>query len=364
MKRFIFIILIFIPASVFSEEKLNVGVVTVLSGDLSVLGDNAQKTYEVYRDLYPDPRVKVQFEDAMVSSTDGYRAYQKLINYENVDIIIAVCTSNATMAALSLFNGKKVPVISVSTGGENIDGASEFLFRIGNSDILNGIQQSEHFLSKNITKLSVITEQTEYTEDITEHFLKHFKANGGNVLTYDEFLPGAVDFKSIILKMIRKNPQAVFIPTQTGTALGLFLRQWSQLFPSSNAEIHTTFVAGPNMHAHKIAGPLIVGVYYMEPLYSHENARRKRLFEAFKERFGHEPVVGFHSAGFADSLDLISMYLDTHDSFDEKNFRDFLHGVNDYDGMLGKIDLDEQGNSSIGFRIKRIDQSLIEEGKN
>jgi len=342
----------------YAEKPVRVGIATILSGDLSVLGDNAAKSAEAYFSLFPNPRIELVFEDTRLSSAEGLRAYQSLVNREGVDLLIGICTSNATMAAVSLFHSQKVPLISVSTGGSNIDNAGDFVFRIGNSDSLNGIQQAEYFAAAGLKRVAVLMEQTEYTHDITRFFLQRFKELGGDVVFNEEFSPGTVDFRTISARIRRHAPDAIFMPTQTGSALGVFLRQWSQQAGGLLPEIHTTFVAAPNREAHEVAGSLIVGVYYMEPVYSEVNERRVRLFEAYEKLFDHGPTVPFQTAGLADTLDLLSKYLEQHDHFEEQSFRRFLLSVKEYDGMLGTLTFDDKGNTAVGFRVTRITENI------
>jgi branched-chain amino acid transport system substrate-binding protein len=352
--------LLTVPAISQAQDRVKVGIATILSGDLAVVGDNIQKSVKIYDELYPNQKIEILFEDARLGSSDGLRAYQKLISSEKVNLTIAACTSNGTMAATSLFNASKTPVISVSTGGSNIDRAGEFVFRIGNSDSLNGIEQATYFVDHGITRVAVLTEQTEYTQDITRFFVPRFTELGGTLVFNEEFVPGTDDFRTMLVKLRQSKPQAIFIPTQTGTALGVILKQWHQLAPDSRVEIHTTFVAGPNRDAHQVAGELIVGVFYMEPTFSETNDRRKRFFAKYRELFGSEPAVPFHTAGLADTLDLLSKYLETHTKFEQESFRKFLLSIKDYDGMLGKLTFDKDGNTVIGFRIKRIEHNLID----
>jgi branched-chain amino acid transport system substrate-binding protein len=346
------------------QGHAKVGIATILSGDLAVVGDNIRKSVQTYQELHPKRNLEILFEDARLGSSDGLRAYRKLISVDKVDIAIAACTSNGTMAASPLFTASRIPVISVSTGGSNIDKAGEFVFRIGNSDSLNGTEQAEYFNKRGIRRVAVVTEQTEYTQDITRFFAPRFTELGGEVIFNQEFIPGTDDFRAILVKLRALNPEAIFIPTQTGTALGIILKQWHQLAPDSRAEIHTTFVAGPNRDAHQVAGNLIVGVLYMEPTFSESNERRKRFFAKYRELFGTEPAIPFHTAGLVDTLDLVSKYLDTHAKFEQDSFRTFLLSIKDYDGMLGNISFDKDGNTAIGFRIKRIERNLLDAESN
>lgn len=340
-----------------ADKPVKVGIATILSGDLAVVGDSIRKSVEAYQELFPYPRLEFVYEDARLSSQEGLQAYRRLINVTGVDLVIAACTSNGTMAGISLFEQTKTPVISVSTGGSNIDRAGDFVFRIGNSDSLNGIQQADYFLQNKLTRVAMLTEQTEYTQDIARFFRDRFHGQGGTLALDEEFLPGTSDFRTIATRIREAAPDAIFIPAQTGTALGIFLRQWHKAKGKVNVPVHTTFVAGPNRDAHAAAGAHIVGVHYMDPAFSEANERRKQLFLTYKRLFG---TIPFHTAGIADTLNLVSQYLKENPRFDQETFRSFLLNVRHYDGMLGELTFDEHGNTAIGFRMMRVEKSLVD----
>ena len=205
---------------------VKVGVATVLSGDLGVIGRNVVATVETYRTHHLRHPIDFVYEDAKLSSADGLNAYQKLISADGAGVIIGACSSNGTMAAKALINGTRTPVITVSTGGTNIDRAGRYIFRIGNSDTLNGWQEADLFLSQKRNRVALLTEETEYTQDIAQAFRQRFTTGGGEIVFDQNFLPGTTDFRTEITLMKSAKPQAILMPTQTGTALGIFLSQW------------------------------------------------------------------------------------------------------------------------------------------
>jgi len=358
-------ILVFVITSpCFADENrppIKVGVVSILTGDLSVIGDNVVPTVKTYEKNYLRHNIKFSYEDAKLSSVDGLKAYQRLINAEKVDLIIGACTSNGTMAATALINSSKTPTITIVTGGQNIDKAGPYIFRVGNSDTLNGYQEAEVFIKAGQKNIALLAEQTEYTQDIAKAFREKFRELGGNLVFDKDFVPGTSDFRTEVSLIKKSNPAGIFMPTQTGTALGIFLKQWHEQGGTREMPIHTTFVAAPNPDAHAVAGELLEGVYYMAPVYDKENSRLGTFVKQYFELAGHNPQIMFHTAGTVDVLDLLQAYLDQHSSFSREGFKDYLlTKVKNYSGMMGNYSFDAEGNADLGFSLTTISKEDLQ----
>ncbi len=352
VRQILLLLLVFCAAPVFADtdQEITVGVATVLTGDAAIIGSNIEKTIDTYKKRYLRHPIRFVFEDAKKSSTDGLAAYRKLIDTDHVSMVIGGTTSNGTIAGAPLLNRSKTVLITPLTGGSNIDKAGEYIFRIGNSDILNGQQQAELLISRSLKNVALLTEQTEYTTDIAKYFRQKMREKGGRIVLDEEFLPDSTDFRSLILKIRSTKPQALFISTQTGLAFGLFIKQLHELFGAQEIEIHTNFVAVDNPDARVAAGDLIYGVHYMAPAYDKLNPKLIRFIQEFNNDHGAEPAITFHTAGTIDSLDMLQLYLDENHTFDRAGFHDFLLAkIRNYKGLMGVYSFDADGNADIGF---------------
>lgn len=346
-----------------ADERVVVGVPGVLTGDLAVMGDNIKKTIQTYQRHYLRHPVQFVFEDAKKSGAEGLSAYKKLIEVDRADMLIGGSVSNGTMAAAALINQSKTVMITPLTGGSNVDNAGEYIFRIGNSDILNATQQADLFLERGIKNVALFTEQTEYTQDIAQHFREYFTKRGGNIVFDEDFLPDLPSFRSTILRLKSRKPQAVFMSTQTGLAFGIFIKEYRQIAPGTEAEIHTNFVAACNPDAFKAAGAALDGVRYLSPYYDRSDARLQKFFEEFERDHGSQPAIPMHSAGTFDSLELLQSYLDKAGSYSSEGFHDYLlREVKTYKGLMGLYSFDSRGNADIGFSpyvLKVADQKVL-----
>ncbi len=331
-------------------QSVKVGVATILSGDFATLGENIANTVESYRRHYLRHNIEFVYEDAGKDSLGGLRAYQKLINIDRVQMLIGGTTSNGTIAAKSLINQSKTPLITPLTGGANIDQAGPYIFRLGNSDVLNGSEQAEALLTQGIRNVALYTEETEYTQDMAKFFRERFVQKGGELVYDQSFSPDKTDFRSEITVIKNRKAEALFIPTQTGLALGIFLRQLSEQGGLGLAQIHTSFVAAANPDAYKAASKAIYGVQYMAPKYEQENPKLKEFFALYRQDHGQDPAIAFHTAGTVDALNMLQDYLDTHSTFDPEDYSEYLlQNVKNYHGLMGTYSFDSEGNADTGF---------------
>jgi ABC-type branched-subunit amino acid transport system substrate-binding protein len=333
-------------------NPVKIGVPTVLSGDFANLGQNIVWTVETYKKHMLRHPLVFEFEDARISSQDGLQAYQTLINLKHVDVLIGATSSNGTVAGSALINSSHTVMLSPVTGGTSVDNAGEYIFRIGNSDLLSGVQEAELLLSKKLLNIALLTEQTEHTEDVIGAFKHKFS---GKLLYDDTFAPGTTDFKTQISLILRAKPQAIFMATQTGIPLALFLQQLKQL-GGFKGEIHTTFDAAINADAKKMAGDLLKGIYYMAPVLEENNPLLQNFVQLYKSDHNQTPSILFHTAGTVDALNMLQDYLDHAKSFSKEDFKNYLLAhIRNYKGLMGNYSFDDQGNSDMGFRPARIE---------
>lgn len=343
------------------EGETRVGLGAILSTDLSVYGKSDVEAARLYLNQFGRHEIKLLVEDTGLTSSDGLTAYRKLTAVDKAQIVIAAGTTNGILSISSRLQDEGIPILMASTGGSNVDRAGPLVFRVGNSDVLNGLEQAELFIKLGFVKVALLSEQTEYTTDISSIFRKRFMELGGELVMDQEFSPGTNDFRSFAALIHRHNPQAVFIPTQTGISLGIFLKQLSGMVSDREFEIHTTMVVAPNIDAHKIAGDAMLGVRYLDPNYGKDSSKFVSFLSEYKKEYGHSISVPFHAASVLDSLELVQLFLNRYRVFETTKFKYFLeHELKDYCGFMGCFSLDKDGNSNLGFHPAVVEKVITE----
>ena len=114
-------------------------------------------------------------------SGQGLTAVKKLVEVDGAQAVIGGTCSDDTMAAAPYVNENRIVYLTPVTGGSNVDGAGEYVFRIGNSDVLAGENPATDLIVRfNVTSAATVTEQREYTIDIRDNFKRKYASLGGN----------------------------------------------------------------------------------------------------------------------------------------------------------------------------------------
>lgn len=346
------------PSVPVSTEPIRIGIATILSGDIAAFGENLVNVAKMQVDEINQKggvdgrKIELIIEDAKCDSKTGLSAIQKLVNMDKVEYIIGGMCSNGILAAAPVVNDNKVVFLTPSTGGKNIDEAGEYIFRIGNSDLLVGRDIAGTMAKLGYKKVGVVAEATEYTIDIKNSFTKKANELGLDVAVTEEFQPNTTDFRTVTAKIKSENLDAILIASQTGISGGNFIKQLSNI--GAKAQIFSDFLLVFNGDVKKIVGSLD-GIYYADPSFGEDNSQVGAFFKAYEEKYKIKPLAPYFSAGTYDSINIILDAIRETKKDDSVSVHDWiLKNVKNYSGFMGNITLDEKGNSNAGFSIKII----------
>ena len=352
------IVVLFILLFIFSlnkptEDKVKVGIMTLTTGDLAFLGQNiVDSAILAKEELGLEDKIEFVIGDVgrLSGGSETISAYRKLVDIDNVEIIIDGMSSDGTMAVAPNLDRDKVLMITPLTGGENIDNAADYLFRNGPSDIAAGKNpEKDIYETFGFKRVALITDNAEYTLDISKHFRSEFKGE----IVFDEIItPDLKDYRTGISKIQSKDIDAIVINTATGMSAAYILKE---LYEIGNTEpIFTNFLAF-NDNTLAIAGiDAVEGIYVYNPEFDETSELTKDFFEKYNTKYGKNPAIPFHSTGTYDVVKMIGEAIDAGLSTGEEIHDYLLENIQDWQGMNGIVSLDEKGNAQTGFVLRVI----------
>lgn len=210
-----------------SSGPIKVGVIGPFSGFESFIGPDILKGVQVAADQINanggilGRQVKVVTEDTAGDAVDAVPALRKLINVDQVNLIIGPSSIEAE-AALPILQQSKIPDIIVG-GTSQLDNLnSKYIFRSTPSDNLLGVSMAYYAIQKGYTKAAVVFGTNESAQTLKAPVEDAFKRHGGSIVADVNLVPDQSSYRSEIEQIYAAKPQVVFTQVDAQTAATLF----------------------------------------------------------------------------------------------------------------------------------------------
>jgi branched-chain amino acid transport system substrate-binding protein len=371
MKRILlFIVSIWLLASCSSDKtEFRVGVLTPLTSvDGSTYGEATQRGIELAAEFlernkdFSDLSIKIVYEDTKFSSTVANSALEKLVTFDNVNIIIGPFSSSVVQAVSSKANEYQVPVISASATADYLKEAGEYIFRNVPTNLKQGSLMAEYCISTLGIKEDIVVYylNNEYGISCSKSFINTIENNGGKITLVEQFTPRTTDFRTTLLKIKNLNPKFIYIPDHYDEA-GLLLKQAKEL------GLNTIFAGGDGSYSPKLAEIAGSGSedFLMTLMFVDKNSNEFNEFEKlYINKYGESPDV--YSAYAYDAFLMVAhLYNEMLDAEIEINKQTILKHLNsfEYKGITGITKFDEFGEVNKEFSIYKLNNRIFKQIK-
>lgn len=341
---------------------ITVGFVGPLTGDAASYGEPISNAVRIAVDEINrsggvnGKMVSVIYEDGKCTGKDAVNAAQKLVNVDNVSMIIGGVCSGETLAMLPVTEGSGVVVLSPSSSSPDLTGAGTYFFRNNPSDESGGAFIADLILQDH-KRVAVISENTDYAQALRKVFVNHIERNGGTIVADESFVPETGDFRSIITKIKAGNPDAVFVNPQVEIAGGTIIRQIRELGIESQL-YGSNILSGAK--AVEIAGEHGEGLLLFDsPGLSPDNPKAAAFLEQYLRRYGDLSIEFYLGAAY-DAMYLFADAVAKTGSMESAAVRGHLDGVRGFSGVIGTYSFDDNGDVvGIGHTVKKIENGSV-----
>lgn len=273
------------------------------------------------------------------------------MNEKQVKYLIAGACSSEYLAAAPIAQQKQVISFSGSATSPKISELGKYVFRTTPSDALAGKAAAAYARKGWEAKTAaVIWEDSEYPQALRSVFVEEFSRLGGTITVDESFDTGATDFSDIVAKL-RKNPSdVIYILPQTPTPGILLVSAIQQAHVSSKLLTAEVLLIRDTVAKQ---GNLLEGVTGLELLFDEARPKTSAFFRGYKQEYGLDVTDPAYMAGFYDILYLIRQaHQAAADDPDTVSQR--LYDTKDWEGALGKITFDSNGDPNLSFAIRTI----------
>lgn len=321
------------------EEKIVIGALYPLTGGLSQYGEVAQKSAQLaVNDINSNggingKKLEIDFQDHQCNSQTALSLFTQMNSVKNIKIFSSVACSGTALSIAPILNNSAI-LIGVITTTPKLTGVSPYFFRNWASDDKEAKIISEEIKKRNLTKLAIIYEETDYAKGLKLSIEKYLN-NSRVVIVSESFTSDSNDLRTPLTKLKAEKPDAIFLSPQTVTTGDKIIKQLEEIdFKPKLILINDNIVKSWTLiQTYNKTLNDAIGADYVPNLVKSEEFIKK-----YKETYGidcPQPNVG---ATIYDTINLISLAIKEKGNNPVK-VKEYLSNIN-YNGISGNISFD------------------------
>lgn len=332
-------------------DTLRIGALLPLSGKNAVYGIEIQNAIELAREEINSAggingkSLEVVYEDDQADPALGTIGMQKLVNVDQVPVVLGSWASGVVVATAPIAEQNHVIVMAVAIS-PSITDAGDYIFRTEPSATFYIAKSVELLKNLNISTAAVIFVNNEFGRALKDVFISDFESMGGEVLTIEAYAQGDTDFRSQLLKIKSTNPELIFIPGYQDTID--VIKQIKELGIESRILASPTFESKSSIEKlGEIAEEVIYPYHFVA---GRGDPKAQHYEQAYLAKYGI-PTGGFAPITY-DATYIIANALKKCEK-DTECIKQELYAT-EYYGVIGKITFDEKGDPYVPIIMKTV----------
>ncbi len=338
------------------QEVIRIGVIAPLTGPLADLGESVRNSIELNHAKNAPARIEVKFEDdRSCNPAEAATAANKLINVDNVSVLITVCSSS-TLAAVPIAESHKITVVSPVAATPLLTNKSAYVFRISASSVLSSQEAAKLAANLGFRKAAIIYEQNDYPVGWKNSFRATFESLNGTVVEEEAFSSGETDFRTYLTKAREKKPDLLLVTVLSPLAGSNIVKQARELNISAQ-------IIGNEILAYQAFLKNSIGysedVYASVYKYNPDSAEFRQFIRDYSNMFGKNVTEEIYGALGYDAYTLVLDALKTCSNRD--CIKDYFDSAinKEIKGISGKFYINEEHDGIREFEIRKIENGKI-----
>lgn len=343
------------------DDKIKVGILAPLTGDVSVYGVAASNGAKMAIDEVNKKggvlgkQIEYLIEDEEGDATKAVNAYNKLVG-QGIVALIGDVTSKPTMSVAQKSVKDNMPIVTPTATAAEVTSYGKNTFRACFLDPYQGEILASYASEKLSAKTAAVLYDSsdDYSIGIAESFKKKAAEYGIEVVAYEAFGKGDQDFKSQLTKIGDKKPDVLCVPSYYNT-IALIASQ------AKDIGVTATFLGGDGWDG--VLGALADGkkntvdnAVFSNHYYSADTDETvSNFFKNYKDLYGTEPN-SFAALGYDAAMIVIKAIEKAGNT--EKDAIIKALGETNYNGVTGNITY-----AGTGDPVKTVTMIKIVDGK-
>ncbi len=329
------------------EESIKIGWMGPVTGQSAVLGMDSVTAAEMAVEKINSEggvlgkQLELVVEDDKYDTAQAMSSYQKLVNVNNIDFILA-STYSGVIALAPSAKRDQVLLLDPLDCSEEIIGLNENVFCLATES--KGIAQviSEEALKRKYKTVGILFFNSDTFMPLMKRYSTEIlEANEVQVFS-DAHAVGTKDFKTVLIKMMDENVEALFLLGYDET--GIIMKQARAL--GFNGQFFTTgTVTSPALlqTAQGTANGTILAFWEADKT----QEPTKSFTNAFMQKKGRPPALDLATYPSYDAVLAIAHAIQDAGTTDVSIVADKLRSLRDLQGVTGTVSFLENGSAPI-----------------
>jgi branched-chain amino acid transport system substrate-binding protein len=332
-----------------SVGEIKIGAVSCLTGALSTFGvssiQGAKLAVEAINAAGGTLGQPIQLivEDNGSKAGETATILRKFISQDKVVAVLGGLTSSSTMEGAPLAQAAKLPLLTPSATNIAVTKIGNYIFRSCFIDPFTGQMMARFALDRLQAKQAIVMTDVkqDYSVGLTDAIRLYFSQSGAKILSALSYSSGDTDFRTQLTAVRMAHPEVVFLPGYY-TEAALILLQARQL------GIKCPFVGGEGWDSPtlvQVAGKAADGNYYTDHFSAADpDPKVQKFVQTYRAKYATLPDA--LAALWYDGARLLAQAVQRAGSTDPGKVRDALAATRDFDGVTGRISIDDNRNAS------------------
>jgi branched-chain amino acid transport system substrate-binding protein len=288
--------------------------------------------------------IRLIVEDNKGEPVESANAVKKLINVNNVHLIVGSVASSNTLAGAPIAQQARVPLMTPASTNESVTKTGNYISRTCFTDAFQGVVMAK-FAYESLNKkkaIIIVDNSSDYSKGLASVFKKKFIELGGTVIdgTFT-YIQKDTDFRSLLRKVKREGPDVVWLPGYY-TEVGLMLNQARQM------GMNLPFLGGDGWDSPKLqelAGEAGIKGNYISSHFSpeDEDPMVKGFVKEYVATYGQKP--GAMAALGYDGVLVVADALKRAGTLTHESISKAINTTKAFVGITGSITIDENRNA-------------------
>ncbi len=318
-----------------NQDVVKIGFIGPMTGDAASYGIDIERAINLALDKINLDYNKIELivEDGKCNGQDAVAAINKLVNIDNVKIIIGPTCSSEVLGASPIAEANKILMISPAATNPDITNAGDYIFRVIPSDAYQGKVAANIATNLfNAKKVAILYVESDFPKGLVNEFSKNFN---GEIVAKESIAQNSTEFKTQIQKIISSKPDLLYVIAYN-TEYIAFFKQYLEIGAST-----------PILGSDTLSDPTILSASYMSnyPVrivypFPKANWKNSELNKEFTLKYNKE--INPYAPYAYDIVNLINYAIDKTGSTDSTILKNALYDIK-YQGITGEISFDEFG---------------------